>query len=251
MFSGPAQNVPKLNLISTSTIYWHPRFVWYTFGLTNGKVYFLIQIFKIWVSFNNTNAHILLFQLVQTNSSQLKPFPAFRFFFPLTLTFGPPLWEGVLSWSSQSSPCVSFKKRRCSWLDLWIIPALPLKIRRCSRLGSWIIPHGALKTRRCSRLHLWIVPALSLKNKDVFPIELMDRPRVELKKPRRCSGLDSWITLAFCTGSALRRVLTKGRFSKSDPCIFFLTMLLSAHFERVNVSCIKNFSNYLGELRFF
>ena len=40
-------------------------------------------------------------------------------------------------------------------------------------------PHGALKTRRCSKLDLWVVPAWSLKNKDVFRIRLVDHARME------------------------------------------------------------------------
>ena len=40
-------------------------------------------------------------------------------------------------------------------------------------------PHGALKTRKCSGLDLLIVPVWSLKNEEVFWIGILDCPRVE------------------------------------------------------------------------
>ena len=99
-------------------------------------------------------------------------------------------------------------------------------------------------------------PLGALKNKEVFRIRLVDRPRVKpykqggvpdwtcrssprgAIKTRKCSGLDSWIIPAFCSGSAPHRALKTGRCSKLDPNVLFsfLTQFYYPHASRASVS---------------
>ena len=124
-----------------------------------------------------------------------------------------PVWslkkQGVVQdWTSGSSPRGSFKTRRGSELD------------------SWIVPTCSLKTWRCSGLDSWIVPAWILKNKEVFRIGLVDRPGVLFR-------------------IAPHRALKTGRCSKSDRYVLFsyLTQCYYPHTSRVSVSRVWYFNS--------
>ena len=119
----------------------------------------------------------------------------------------------------------ALKKRRCSGLNSWIVPAWSLKKEGVLDWTHGLSLRGALKTTWCSGLDLWILPSWSLKNKKVFRFGLLDCFGVLFRivphralKTRSCSEVDLWIVLPLHT-TIIHNV---GRVSFSNLQDFFV-----------------------------
>ena len=118
--------------------------------------------------------------------------------------------------------------------DPWIIPAWSLINKELFRIELMDRP-------RVGGFNSWIVTTWSLKNKKLFRIGLVDRPRVE---PYNQGVVPYWTsgssTRGRCLthGSSPRRALKTGRCSKLEPNIWssFLTQCYYPHTSRESVS---------------
>ena len=133
----------------------------------------------------------------------------------LRLLIGPEITWPVQGQSSWIVPAWSLKNKKVFRIGLVDRPHVePWKQGGVPYWTCGSSPLGALKRRRCSGLDLWIVPAWSLKNEEVFRIGLVDLPCVE---PLKKGGVPEW-TRGFPSHGAFKTRRCSDWTCGSSPC---------------------------------